>query len=221
MKVKKVCFLVALGLLLFFPLTSIAQIQNKGIATLEVLKSKVKVIRDGKLVEIGSFGTILEDKDQIETNDRGKVKIVMNSGDVLFLAPNARLVVNQNSSAHNGFLKRIFLSIWGKIRVQAVKDKRRELKVKTSTATIGVKGTDFVVEYKNKNTNVATIRGLVEMTSLKNNQSLFIPKGKMSGVNFDGKILPLEDIVGKAIDGVEVSGERIDANDVMGKKVSY
>ena len=61
---------------------------------------------------------------------------------------------------------------------------------------MGVKGTEFITEFINKTTNVGTIKGLVSLTSLANNQSVELKEGTKSSVNIDGEVLQPSEFFG-------------------------
>jgi ferric-dicitrate binding protein FerR (iron transport regulator) len=97
--------------------------------------------------------------------------------------------------------------------------RKRRIKIKTATAVIGVKGTDFVTEFKEETTVVGTVDGLVNMSSLKTKQSVDIPPGKMSSVSPSGEVMPLSEIAGELLKGVEFAGKKMDSKDIAGEKI--
>ena len=111
------------------------------------------------------------------------------------------------------------MSIFGKMRARVKKSKKFNVRIKTATAVIGVKGTDFVVEYVEKKTTVGTLRGLVNMMSSITNESIDIPKGKMSSVSASGTVLPLTEFAGELLKDVEFAGEQMEEDDYSGEKV--
>ena len=109
----------------------------------------------------------LNNRDEVQTGERTRIKIVLLSKrDVLHLYSNSYLKFNQVTP------KRSLLSLpIGKIRclvrktLNRITKRRRNFRLKTVTATIGVKGTDFLVQTNGSSTNVLTLEGVVSMFS--------------------------------------------------------
>ena len=95
----------------------------------------------------------------------------------------------------------------------------RETNIRTVNAIVGVKGTDFIVEYVNDNTRVGTIEGTVTMTSVENKESIDIDSGKMSSVDSDGTVLPITAFSGEMMRDFEFAGERMNSNEASGEKI--
>ena len=91
--------------------------------------------------------------------------------------------------------------------------------IRTTNAIVGVKGTEFVTEFINKTTNVGTIKGLVSLTSLANNQSVELKEGTMSSVNIDGEVLQPTEFSGILMRDFEFAGEKMSGEDAAGKKI--
>ena len=91
--------------------------------------------------------------------------------------------------------------------------------IRTTNAIVGVKGTEFVTEFINKTTNVGTIKGLVSLTSLANNQSVELKEGTMSSVNIDGEVLQPSEFSGILMRDFEFAGEKMSDEDAAGKKI--
>mgnify|MGYP007115335037 FL=1 len=91
--------------------------------------------------------------------------------------------------------------------------------IRTTNAIVGVKGTEFVTEFINKTTNVGTIKGLVSLTSLANNQSVELKEGTMSSVNIDGEVLQPSEFSGILMRDFEFAGEKMSGEDAAGKKI--
>ena len=83
---------------------------------------------------------------------------------------------------------------------------------------MGVKGTEFVTEFINKTTNVGTIKGLVSLTSLANNQSVELKEGTMSSVNIDGEVLQPSEFSGILMGDLEFAVEKMFGEDSACKK---
>ncbi len=109
----------------------------------------------------------LNNKDEIQTGKNTRVRIFLRSkNEIIQLYSNSFFRINAISK------KQSFLSMpIGKIRclvkktINRATKRRRRFQVKTATAVIGVKGTDFIVQSDGVSTNVLTLDGIVSMSS--------------------------------------------------------
>lgn len=88
-------------------------------------------------------------KDTIMTLEKGRIRFELNDGSILTLASETKMEINDSVFAPRKKSRFSFLSLaWGKARfwVKKIVDARRsEFKVRTRTAVVGVRGSDFVV----------------------------------------------------------------------------
>lgn len=217
---KKIALILSLLLLISSPSYGKLILPKGGVGKLKVIHLPVSIIRDNKTIKVSSFGTVVKQGDLIKTGKKGRVQLVLASGDEVFMGPATEMTVTQEfTKSSESKLTNYALKVFGKIRAVVQKTRGKRVQVKTPNATIGVKGTDFIVEYNDGATTVGTIHGLVELTSAKTYQSIYIPKGKMSKVPIGGAVLPLSEIAGTLLSGVEIAGEKMDAEDISGKKM--
>jgi len=193
----------------------------KGIGKVSIIHPSVKIIRKKKKVTVKRVGTLLLNNDEIKTGKKGKANITLFSGDKVTMAPYSRLtVIKGRVEKSPTLLNKIVLRMFsGKMRVLAKKGKKRRLFVRTPSALIKIKGTDFIVDYQNKITTVGTLEGLVNMYSTRTNQAIDIPVGKMAVINLSGTILTLKDITGELMTNVEFAGEKMENDDISGGKI--
>lgn len=87
--------------------------------------------------------------DIIVTGKDGRAKLALNDGSILSLASETRVVINQ-SVYHKKKKRRFsFFKLVGKTRfwVKKLVDlKQSDVKIKTETAVVGVRGSDFIIE---------------------------------------------------------------------------
>jgi len=114
----------------------------------------------------------------------------------------------------------VFRIISGKIRARVQKSRRQSIRFSTVNAVIGVKGTDFIVSYLDEKTQVATVEGLVNLSSKETTQSIDIPPGKMSEVSPSGEVMALREIAGDILSGVEIAGEKMTESDISGEPIN-
>ncbi|MFH2128775.1 MAG: FecR family protein [bacterium] len=179
----------------------------------------VVIIRDGTTLEISAFGSGVQDGDTIVTGEAGKAQIILSDGDQIFLAPWSKLTLEKKEQ-QDALVKTASTSFAfeGKIRAKVRKSQNRRLQFKSANAEISIKGTEFVAEYKKEVTTVATLEGLVGLSSIRTDAEIDIPPGSMSSVTAAGEVLPLSEIAGEILQGVESAGEKMSEEDISGKK---
>ena len=194
---------------------------DRNIGKVIAKNPSVIVLRNGVSLAVDGFGKILHKGDIVITRQSGKAHVILISGSELFLAPSAKLEITEQliGESKQG-IKRFIFDIFGKIRLQIKKTKKKQLRIKTQTAVIAIKGTDFIVSYENGTTTVATIEGLVNMVSIKSRQTIDIPSGKMSSISLSGEIMPLSEISGEILKGVDFAGERLTESDISGEPLN-
>ena len=176
--------------------------------------------RDNKPRPIPKTKIIIKDKDLIQTKKNGKIKILLFGGDEIFLAPNSEIKFEEKVKIV-GLAKKTNRSfnLTGRLLAKVKKNLSRETNIRTVNAIVGVKGTDFIVEYVKENTRVGTIEGTVTMTSVENKESIDIDSGKMSSVDSDGTVLPITAFSGDMMRDFEFAGERMNSNEASGEKI--
>ncbi len=112
-------------------------------------------------------GTRVHEKDQIRTLLRGHVKIVFDDGNIANIKPNSEIIVQEYSMGKDkrALLNLIKGRVRSKVRQKYEGNDTSYFRVKTKSAVAGVRGTDFVVEYTNKDrwiTKVSTLEGEVK-----------------------------------------------------------
>lgn len=193
---------------------------SSGIGTVVVKKQVAWVERDGKKLTVNSFGLKLKKNDIVKTEEGGQAQINLDSGSSIYVAPSTQIELTEEviGGQKNGITKMIRL-LYGKVRARIQKTKRQRVAVVTQTATIGVKGTEFITEYVDEVTKVGTLDGLVSLTSLKSQDSVDIPKGKMGSVSPVGELMPVEEFAGELMEGVEFAGEVMEVEEISGEKI--
>jgi len=215
-----------LSLILIFLLSSVlisysiyaySNINNVG--RVVVKARSVFIERNGKSSLVSGFGAFLALGDKIKTGPTGKALVTLKNGDTIFLSHNSELVPETPKNSQ-GFSNQV-LRILGKIRAKIQKTKTRNVRFATPNAVIGIKGTDFVVEYKKEQTSVATVEGLVNLASPSSGGNIDIPPGKMSTISAAGEVMPLREIAGDIMSDVESAGAQLKANESAGEKVTF
>ncbi|OGG95037.1 MAG: hypothetical protein A2527_12450 [Candidatus Lambdaproteobacteria bacterium RIFOXYD2_FULL_50_16] len=191
------------------------------VAVGHLIGKPVSLVRDGKIKDLRDKETDLIEGDRIETGPEGKLKLVFETGDVVYLGPDSTLEVSAPPKAKLSLNPLIQLKLTGKLRALVAKRSDTTFRVRTVRAVVGVKGTDFVVEDVVEQTKVSTLKGLVSLGSLKNQQEIDVPAGKSSTVDVMGAIMPLSEIAGDVLQGVEISGKKLSVEEAAGQKVTF
>lgn len=207
-------FSVLLALFLLLPAPLLAA---DLVASLSLIEPSVTLVRDGRVSDLRKLQTDLFDGDRIETGPDGKAKVTFENGDVTFLGPKSSLDIEARQDSMANW--KIKLNLVGKLRALVNKRRDKHFRVRTVSAVIGVKGTDFVTDAPGKTTRVATFKGLVSLTSLSSNQSVDVPQGKQGTINPAGEVMPLSDIAGDILEGVEIAGKQLSTEEAAGEKV--
>ena len=121
--------------------------------------------------------------DVIVTQSGSRAKIILPQG-MITLGPNTRIAISKISK--NTSTPALLSLPYGRIRTffdseEAQKSKdNKQLHIKTSTAVIGVRGTDFYVGFDpNKNiTSQATLKGQIEVEDIATQQKVLVNTGE-------------------------------------------
>jgi hypothetical protein len=116
-------------------------------------------------------GMLLYQKDKIITLDNGRVSFQLNDGSQMSMASNATMTINKSVFDPVKKDRSVFMNMpIGKSRftVRKLTDFRRSaVKIKTNTAIIGVRGSDFIVMASEQTTEIVTLDDtLLEVSSL-------------------------------------------------------
>jgi hypothetical protein len=114
---------------------------------------------------------LLYQKDKIITLDNGRVSFQLNDGSQMSMASNATMTINKSVFDPVKKDRSVFMNMpKGKSRFTVRKlssFRRSAVKIKTSTAIIGVRGSDFIVKATEQTTEIVTLDDtLLEVNSL-------------------------------------------------------
>ena len=118
------------------------------IGQIKVSKGEVTVEREGRTLP-GSIGTRLQTSDTVRTGADGSVGITMDDDSLLSAGPNSALALDRyafdpttNQGRFNASLNKGTLAV---ISGRIAKQSPGSMTVRTPTAILGVRGTEFVV----------------------------------------------------------------------------
>jgi hypothetical protein len=126
--------------------TSVVAFAGPEVGTVTRLQNSADVNREGKRVGL-TAGAAIHENDEIRSTKQARVEITFKDGTKLTIGENSSLVIEEYLYNPNKSVGRILLdAAQGPFRfisggIGKMKDNRAE--VKTSSATIGIRGTDF------------------------------------------------------------------------------
>ena len=187
---------ISVQIMIFFFVGLLAAPVSYGIdavASLGKLKGNVEVLRKiGARKESrkipGRTGLILNDKDIVVTGSSSKATIIFRDGSEIRLFQKTRFVIEKSTESKQGsrrFFHNFRLTIgsfWGKF----IKGRQRT-KIKTPTATIGIKGTNVAFTERNGELDIALSSGLISVSNL-DDEILLKPGKQIKALNREGAI---------------------------------
>lgn len=171
---------------LFFVLTLSAFVWS-NIGNVAALKGDANIFRNSKTLKIKS-GMSLEVKDKIVTSSQSRVQVILKDDTVVTIGPDSSFVFDAytfgtkaNSQVAMHIDRGFFRSVTGKIGKLAPE----RFKVKTVSATIGIRGTDFSALVSDNEEIISCYRGSI--VALIDNISHTVDEG-MELNNANGKV---------------------------------
>ena len=145
-----------------FILLTLSALGWSNIGNIAAFKGDGKVVRDAKSLAIKN-GMALEVQDKIVTSTQSRVQVILKDDTVVTIGPNTSFVFDKYSydrknsevamRVNHGF----FRSVTGKIGKLAPE----RFKVKTVSATIGIRGTDFSALVSDNQEIISCYRGKI------------------------------------------------------------
>ena len=196
------------------------QAQSQPSGKVKLVEGYGIIIRNGTEIKIQKIETMIKSADLIRTDESGKIILTLFGGDEVFIAPDTEIKFkeNKNKKGLSNLINRNLI-LKGRLLARIRKDLSRPIQIRTPNAIVAVKGTEFVAEFIRDITNVGTIKGLVSMTSIVNNESIEIKEGTMSSVNIDGEVMQPSVFSGILMQDFEFAGYKMSDEDAAGKKI--
>ncbi|MCK9490890.1 MAG: FecR family protein [Sulfurimonas sp.] len=159
------------------------------VGTITALSGSAFIQRDGKSID-ATLGAKLEQKDSIKTKDATKVQIIFNDETIISIGKNSNFSIDEflfeegeAPSAKFGLLSGAMRTITGKI-ADVAPDK---FSVKTKTATIGIRGTNFsIFAGEDGSARVFCTYGAISVTAQGDSSSSIVTQGFYILVSADG-----------------------------------
>ena len=127
-------------------LPSAASAANFVAGKVAYVSGSVSVLRDDTLMPLEPNATIYS-ADIILTGNDGRTKLAMNDGSSIYIGRNSRISIEDYTLSHTSLFRGVMNLLWGKARfvVAHLNSGNASFSVRTSTAVLGVRGTNFIV----------------------------------------------------------------------------
>jgi hypothetical protein len=179
-----------------------------NVAKVVIMKGQVRAkLVDQSIVEV-KIGQAIPEGATLQTSEKSFVKLIFIDKSQMNLGPNSQMVITAFPKNEAG----IITLVKGQIRSQVTKDymemddkNKSKLYIKTKTAAMGIRGTDFQVNFnpENQNTALITFEGKVVMAHIEKNsredqfnqrnlenivssdKAVMVERGQISAVNLN------------------------------------
>lgn len=164
-----------------------------AIGNIGALKGNAIVTRSSVALDAKN-GMALEVKDKISTSDKSRVQVILKDNTVVTIGPNSTFVFDaykfggkDDSEVKMHINRGFFRSVTGKIGKLAPE----RFKVKTASATIGIRGTDFSAKVAEQKETISCYKGGLDV--LVGKTSHIVKAGMMLKlVNGEAELAPLD-----------------------------
>jgi len=123
-----------------------ASAAENPVGSVVYLFGKVSVIRGAVATDLHANAPVYA-SDSIVTADRGRAKLLMKDGTRIYLGRNSRISLEEYRVRQESLLSSTLNLLWGKARfiVEKLHTSDASFTVRTTTAVLGVRGTNFIV----------------------------------------------------------------------------
>lgn len=158
---------------------SMAHAADKGAAKAIIVKGKVQALIKGKVIPV-KRGDWLPEGAQVKTEPRSFTKLLFIDKSTMNVGPDSQMRIDAFPKKEAG----IITLVKGQVRSKVTKNymdmknkNKSKLFIKTKTAAMGVRGTDFQVSFNpiNEATSLITFEGAVAMAKLEAGLSRGLP----------------------------------------------
>ncbi|SFP28078.1 FecR domain-containing protein [Hydrogenimonas thermophila] len=206
---------------IIFMISAYSLVAKVGVVA--AVKGEAYIQRSGKKI-IANTGSSIEDKDIVITKENSKVQLIFNDKTVVTIGRNSKFSIKEylfedskKSKVSFGMTKGLFRTITGKIGKIAPK----KFKLKTKNATIGIRGTEIIIEASPiKGDKIACTQGAISVMSNFNGKSVYVEAGKITEVKPNSSPTPPRDFVAGDIDEFSKKKAKEDKKNKEIKKTS-
>lgn len=183
---------LAAGVAVFFCLIS-GTASGEGIGAITAVEGRVTIRRaDGTVIESAKLSESVYPQDVVETASDAKVKILFDDEILVILGPDSSALMKEHVFTPRSNFRR-FIIFLKKGSVRSILDKLysadSSFGIETNNAVAGVVGTDFVVEYDERNilTKVGVLTGRAKVTSRFVEGVSIVAGGEYTEVSGEGR----------------------------------
>ncbi len=144
------------------------------------LKGEANITRDNKTFQV-KRDTLLKEKDLLITKNNSKVQILFKDETIISIGKNSTFKINDylfedkdNVKAEFSMIKGVFRTITGKIGKIAPQN----FKLKTKSASIGIRGTQIITQITDGKERIFCTEGQIEVTQISTNLKIIVNKGE-------------------------------------------
>lgn len=172
-----------------------------SIATVSAINGQATILRADQKLPV-HLGDKIEAKDKIQTSKATKVQLIFQDRtivtigkDTLFSIPEYVYGDAKTSKVQFNLSKGVFKSMTGKIGKIA----KQRFKIKTATATIGIRGTIYIVRVQGPKTQLSTLSGATYMQLNSNGKVYDVPAGKSLDYNVNTGSVKVQNLTIKTV----------------------
>jgi hypothetical protein len=166
-------------ILFLFLISNVYSNKKKSTGVISRFQGVVKV-ENGNLSAQAKKNHPLFIGDRVVSGLNGEALIILSNGSTFSLLPNSKFEIEEyrgNKSVVKGTLKLMM----GKLKANIVdkRDRKKDFKIKTSTAVAGIRGTELHVQYSNKETKIAVTEGSCDVSIPGKKGNVLLNAGEM------------------------------------------
>jgi hypothetical protein len=150
-----------------------------NIGKIVALDGEATILREGKIIQVNK-DSVFEKDDTLNTKDNTKLQILFLDDTIISVGQNSTLKINEylfeekNTKAEFSMAKGIFRTITGKIGKIAPEN----FKLKTKTASIGIRGTQIITVIEDNNEKIFCTEGQIEVKNNLTKDTVIVNKGE-------------------------------------------
>ncbi|MDX8396582.1 MAG: FecR domain-containing protein, partial [Mariprofundaceae bacterium] len=180
--------IVIISLLLVFPFVAQA---SGNVGKVSHVSGDAWIVKGTHKTPI-TLDSVVHEGDVISTSNSGRVKLFMKDKTTVFVGRKSKITIDHYEMKEQKLASASFNMFWGKIRflVSKMRTGSSDFAVKTTTATIGVRGTDFIAQKPiapKAPTKVSLFSGRVVASSISG-KLIDMKPGQQANFNVSGKI---------------------------------
>jgi hypothetical protein len=150
-----------------------------NIGKIVALNGEATILREDKTIQVNK-DSVFEKNDTLNTKDNTKLQILFLDNTIISVGQNSTLKINEylfeekNIKAEFSMAKGIFRTITGKIGKIAPEN----FKLKTKTASIGIRGTQIITVVEDNNEKIFCTEGQIEVKNNITKDTVIVNKGE-------------------------------------------